>query len=210
MRLALAAEMQQRNRAQRLRVEIVGVSAKAARDVVECARPVGFTRIEFGEGVISGRAPRSIPRGFVEGAIGFVEAPLMAQGQAELIVGLAVVGVGVAMGQASDRAAEELLGLRELPALEVPRAKRCIAACVAGIAAESFAPIDLRAAGGVTILLEMQASQIELVVAGDFFGSGRLGRGFRCGGRSNFGRGVSQNSDAVLFKGDGEVAVAGD
>jgi hypothetical protein len=74
-----------------------------------------------------------------------------------LIVGFAVVGVGIAVGEAGDCGAEVMLGLRELAALEVPCAQGGVAAGVVGVAAEGLSPIDFGVARGVAVLLEVEA-----------------------------------------------------
>ena len=58
----------------------------------------------------------------------------------------------------------------EFAAVQMPAAQGKIAAAVAGVALDGLAPVDLRRAGGVAILLKVEAVQKELVVAGHFFG----------------------------------------
>src|ERR1017187_1616206 len=161
--------MTQRDRAKSLPVEIVCIGAKAARGMFKTLLPACSSRIQFGQSAVGRPAPRSVPGGLVERGIGLVEAALIAQDYTELIVCLAIVGVRIASRQPSNRSMQVRFGLCKLATLKVPRAKRSVAAGVAGIAANSFPPVRLRAACRMAVLLQVKTNQVQLIVARDLF-----------------------------------------
>ena len=65
-----------------------------------------------------------------------------------------------------------LFRLSKLAALEVPPAHRIIAAGIQGIAAQRLAPVNRGRTGGVAILFQVQAGEVEFVGAGDLAGAG--------------------------------------
>jgi hypothetical protein len=103
-----------------------------------------------------------------------------------VVVGFAVVRIGVAPGEALDGLAEMSFRQIKLTTAQMPETERVVAARVQRIAAQRLAPIKRRTARGVTILLQVQSGDVKLVGAGDVlwrrrFGCGR--RHFAFGGR---------------------------
>ena len=156
-------------------------------------RPVAAAAVDLGQRMIAGGRPGLVPGGLVERGVGFVVAAEMAAAQqAEVVERLAVVRIGVAPGEALDGLRKCVFGERELAALQMPEAQRVVAARVQRVAAQRFAPVERRAAGGVAILVEVQAGDEQLVGAGDVRRRGRLGGG---GGTSPFARGAGLAGD---------------
>ena len=84
---------------------------------------------------------------------------------------------------------------------QVPAAECQVAAAVAGIAAQGLAPVVLGLAGGVPVLLEVQAGEVQLVGAGH--GGRRGGFGGRClrGRLEGETGGLSQEGKGEIFHG---------
>src|SRR6185312_15277812 len=79
------------------------------------------------EGMKTGGGPRLVPGGFVKGFVGFVIAAEVAQTHSEMVIGLAVVGIGIAAREPFDGAAEIWLGFDELAAAQMRQAERDVA-----------------------------------------------------------------------------------
>src|SRR4029077_6589667 len=89
-------------------------------------------------------------------------------------------------GQCLDRLAEKLVRFCKFSPAQMPGTHRIVTTTVSGVAAERLAPIYVRMARDMTILIEVQTRDIEFVVALDFLWGTRLGRGwghFRLCGR---------------------------
>src|ERR1700677_3067692 len=142
--------------------------------MIEGGCPGTASAVDLSEAVIGGSAPGRVPRALIESLVGLVWTLQIRECQAEGVVRLAIRRIGVAHGEPGDGGAEIFLGIKEFTAIQVPAAEGKIAAAVAGVPLDGLAPIDLRSAGGVTILLKMEAGQKEFIVAGHFFGHGRL------------------------------------
>ena len=159
--------------------EVVRVKQQRTVQMFERFHPVLAAAINFRQRVITRRHPRLIPTRFVKRIIGFAIAAEMAQCQPKMIKRLAVVGIGVAPRLAFDDVAEMFFRLGKFAALEMPDAKRVVATRIQRIAAQRLAPIKHRRTRRVTILVEVQAGDEQLVVAADFNRRGRLGSGRR-------------------------------
>ena len=131
--------------------------------------------------------PGLAPRRFVKGVKSFIEPLLIPQGQAELIIGLPIAGVGVAHGQSLDRFPGQRFCFAEQTAHALESGHGDQAAAVSGVPTQSFLVVVLRTEGGVTVLLQMQAVQIELFVGLHFLRL-RSRRGRRGRLRLFFGR----------------------
>ena len=79
-------------------------------EMIQSGGPLGFCGIQFGQRMEAGGLPGLIPRGFVEGGVGFGSAILKTQAEAEIVVGFAVVGIRIAAGQPFDGLAEVFFG----------------------------------------------------------------------------------------------------
>ena len=102
-------------------------------------------------------------------------ASLHIEGQAQVVVRFAVIGVGVAPGQALRwPAGKTASASAELAAAQKQPAHRVVAAAVERVAPQGFLVIGLGRIGGVAILFQVQAVQEKLFVARDLCG-GRAG-----------------------------------
>ena len=78
--------------------------------------------------MVTGGLPGLIPSGFVKGGVGFGIAILKAQAEAEMVVGFAVVGIGIAAGETFDGLAKMFFGGGEFTTPEMPEAEGVVAA----------------------------------------------------------------------------------
>src|SRR5258708_11789128 len=78
-------------------------------------------------------------------------------------MGLAIVGIWVALGEACNRSTKMLLSFHEFAASHMPAADRVLSAAIACIPPNRFKPIGLWATRGMTILLEMQPDEKKLI-----------------------------------------------
>ncbi len=179
LRFGLATKTTQRNRANSLRIKVVGVGAKAVRDMLKALLPTCGAGVKLRESPVRGRTPCGVPCGFIESGIRLVEAALIAERQTELIVRLAVVRIRIAMRQARDGCTQMCFGQRKLAPLQVPRAQCGVGASVAGITEDGLAPVWLGAARCVPVLLQVKACEVEFVVARNLLGRRGNGRSFR-------------------------------
>jgi hypothetical protein len=132
---------------------------------------------QAGQGEAGGVLPGGVPAGLVERVGGLAVAALHHQREAEVVGGLAVVGVGVAGREPGDRRAEEGLGRGELAAAVEQQAQGVVAAAVAGVAPQRLLVVGLGAVGGVAVLLEVQPVEVQLLARRDLRRrAGRLGR----------------------------------
>ena len=178
-------------------VEMVGVEAKTAVEVIERDGPLGAPAVELRERVVGGGLPRLIPRGLVEGVIGLGVATEVAETNPQLIMRLPVGGVGVAEREPRDARPEMAFGVREFTAAKMPATEGEVATRVAGIAPEGLAPVKCRTARGVAVLLQVEPGDVEFVRTGDRGGRGRFGgRGRHRRWRRSAGR-VAEKFPAV-------------
>ena len=144
------------NAAQSTRAHVFRASDASARSQgLECPVEVATTRSNRRTRRLGCRLPAAVPGRLAERILGLVESVGHAEGHAEQVEGLALGGVGVSSGERGDRATEVALRVGELTAAEVPRAKCRVAATVLGVAPDSLAPVGLRGAGRVAVLLEV-------------------------------------------------------
>ena len=204
-----AIETAQDNHFEVARLEVIGVDAEGAIEVVESGGPITAGTVDLGESVEGGGLPGVVPGGFVESGVSVRVAVKEAEGNAEEVERFAVFGVGVVGGEGVDGVLKVSGGVGEFAAAEVPAAEGFVAAGVGRIAADSFTPISFRVAGSVAVLFEMQADEVELLVAGDIFGEGGFARG---GGDVGgfFGGGLVGNQRAIVGgDGDGDILRGG-
>ena len=158
------------------RPRVPGVRRERALQGLECPVEVAATRSNGRTGRLGCRLPAAVPGRLAERVLGLVESVGHAERHAEQVEGLALGGVRVSSGERRNRATEVALRVGELAAAEVPRAKCRVAATVPGLAPDSLAPVGLRRARRVAVLLEVAADQEQLFDRGDLVGRWRLGR----------------------------------
>src|SRR5512141_2758478 len=107
--------------------------------------PVLPLTIQLGKRMVTGRRPRLIPAGFVEGVVGGGVPPQKPQAQTQVVNRLAVVRVGIPPRQSRDGSPEMPLCDRKFPAPEVPQAKRIVAARVSRVSSQCLPPVNSRA-----------------------------------------------------------------
>ena len=72
------------------------------------------------------------------------------------------------VGRHGDGTAEVLLGCDELATPHIPAAKGVVTSSVAGVAAESFLPVEFGRTCGMAVLLQVEAVEEELFEGGYF------------------------------------------
>ena len=173
------------------RLHIHRVGDERAVDVFQRGGEVAAQAVDFGEGVVSGGLPGVAPDGFVVGGVGCVEIASELERLAQVEVDFAVARVGVAAGEFVDGGLEVIDGLGEVPAPEVDEAHRVVAAHVGGVFRQRGLPVRFRLDGGMAVLFQVQAGEVEFFDAVEGFrrGWGRLG--FRQFGLSRWSGGRS-------------------
>src|SRR6266540_2599600 len=143
--------------------------------MIERGRPLATQSVDFGQRVKRSRLPRLVPGGFVERGVRFRDFGLVElrrgerlkpQAESELIERFAVRGIWIPGGQPCNARAKVAFGTGELSATKMPAPKREVAARVARIPPQRFAPIIFRAARRMTVLLEMHSYDEQFVAAG--------------------------------------------
>src|SRR5262249_2146124 len=74
----------------------------------------------------------------------------------------------VSLRESGDGSAKMLFSLRKLSAAQMPEPHGIVAATVARVTAQRFAPIDFWTPRGMAILFEMHPCEIQLIGAGYF------------------------------------------
>ena len=116
---------------------------------------------------VAGVGPCLVPGGFPEELVGLGRLALIFLREGEVVDGLAVVRIGVALLRQTDSLAQIVLSLGETALADVPQAHGVQAANVVGVAAQSLLVVVGSLPGGVTILLQVHARQVELLVGLD-------------------------------------------
>ena len=162
--------------------EIVGVEFQCAGEMIEGLGEIFPPAVDLRQRMIRRPLPRRVPGGFIKRVVGIIVAAQETQRQAQVVMRLTIIRIGIARGQARDGRAKMFLRQVEFAPPQMVKAQRIVAAAIQRIAAERFAPVHHRIARGVAVLLQMQAGDVEFVGAGDVPWKRRLG-----GGRGNGG-----------------------
>ena len=142
--------------------------------MIERCIPIPARTVNFRQGMVTGSGPSLIPRRFVEGRISVVITLEVAQAQAKVIVGFAIVRIRIASRQSFDSSTKVRFGFREFTMAEMPQAHRIVAAGVQWVSMQRFAPVKHGRTCGVAVLIKMQPSNVELVSTRDVRRCGRL------------------------------------
>ena len=81
---------------------VMAVGVERGLEVVEGGRPIAALAVDGGELVVGATTPFVVPGGLVQGPVGGMLVAEPALGEAEVVVGFAADGVGVAAGEAGD------------------------------------------------------------------------------------------------------------
>jgi hypothetical protein len=149
--------------------EIIRVKSERAIEMLQRHLPVAARAVNFCQCMVAGGGPSLIPSGFVECVVSFVITTEVTQGQAEVIQRFAIVRVAIATGEPFNGFAKMAFGLGKFAAPEMPETNRVIATGIERVTPQRLAPVKRRTARGVTVLLQMQASDEQRIVAFDFF-----------------------------------------
>ena len=134
---------------------------------------------QLGAGELGRPAPRAGPGRLAQGLVGLVEAARRPQGQAQPVQGLAIVGIGIKPGEGGDGGAKAVDGELVFAPMTVPPAQGGVRADISRLPTERLAPVILGPPGGVVVLSEVHAGQVQLLGRGD--GGGRRGLARRAG-----------------------------
>src|SRR2546430_94797 len=108
-----------------------------------------------------------VPCGPAERVIRLLITAQVTQGESEIVVRFALARIGISCRQPSDGLTEMLLRLCKLTTPQVPEPHSIVAAIVPGVATQCLTPVGIRVAGRMSVLVEMQSRNIQLVVARD-------------------------------------------
>ena len=88
--------------------------------MIERCIPIPARTANFRQGMVTGSGPSLIPRRFVEGRISVVITLEVAQAQAKVIVGFAIVRIRIASRQSFDSSTKVRFGFRKLASAKMP------------------------------------------------------------------------------------------
>src|SRR5260221_13527339 len=137
--------------------------------------------IDLSQVIVRGRLPRVIPACLVECPRCFFETFLILQRKPEIVICIAICGVRITPRQPLNCAPKVRFGFAELPAFELQQPQGGVTPAIKRIAFQSFFPVRLWIACGMSVLLQMQASDVQLIARNNFLWKRRLGSGFREG-----------------------------
>ena len=109
------------------------------------------------------------PDGLEESIIGFVFLSLIPQGQAQIQIRFAVTGIGIVLRHPGNGCPEVCFGFLKPAPAQKQRAQRVVGPDIPGVTPESFPIIGIGEAGGMAVLLQMNAGQVQLFIGPDFF-----------------------------------------
>src|ERR1700757_4630889 len=128
-----------------------------------------------------GRLPRVIPGCLVEGRTCFFETFLILQRKSEIVICIAICGVRITPRQPLNCAPKVRFGFAELPAFELQQPQGGVTPAIKWIAFQSFFPVRLWITRGMSVLLQMQTSDVQFIARNNFLWKRRLGSGFGVG-----------------------------
>src|SRR5882724_5453420 len=118
--LAALAQLAQNQHFQVPRAQVVGIEPQRPIEMVKRRNPVLSQAINFRQSMIAGTGPGLIPRCLVEYIIGLVVTFEAAQGQAQVVKGLAIMGIRVPAGDPFYGFTKMALGLVEFAPTQMP------------------------------------------------------------------------------------------
>ena len=184
--LGAAARPPQDRRLQVARPQVARPGGEGPLELLEGRCLVAPEDGQLGEGMAGGAGPRHIPGGLGERVPSRLAEGVRLlrrrasrrgagpQGEAEEVVRLPVRRVGVARRGAGDRSPGVLLRREQLAATDVPAGHRRVRAGVAGIPTERLAPVVLGESRRVTVLLQVETGEVELLLEADLRRQRRL------------------------------------
>ncbi|MNW63098.1 hypothetical protein D3C74_412700 [compost metagenome] len=116
---------------------------------------VPVTGLQTREREVPRGPPGRVPRGLAERVACGLLVPRAGQDLAQEVVGLAVPGVGVAQGQASEGCLEVGPGVGVAPGATGAGGERHVGARVVGVAPQRLLPVGLGRAGRVPVLAQV-------------------------------------------------------
>ena len=133
--------------------EVIRVVVQGKPQVCFGGRPVTTGRVHLRQCVIRRRTPGQVPGRLVQRCIRLLPFAQVAERQTQMVVGLAVVRVGVERGERSNcRLRKCSRASSNSPAPQVPDAHGIVASRVARIAPQRLLPVQLRVPRGMAIL----------------------------------------------------------
>src|ERR1051326_5782625 len=122
-----------------------------------------------------GRGVPTAPRRVCRNQIGAAGTPrptpsiqLITQAKAEIVVRFTVRRIWISSGKSLNRVLKLDFSFAKFATAQMPKTQRIVAAGVKRITPPRLAPIEGRTSRCMAILLQMQAREIEFIVAGDF------------------------------------------
>ena len=163
-RLVLASGEPKHRSFQCQHLMVAAVASQTAVDFLQGIFEPAFLYRDAGS-LIEGSTPPGIaPRCFPEPFVCLVQHTLIAQRQGEVVERLTVVGIRIALIENFLGMAQIGFCFTEATTAQIPQPHLVEATIIVGVAAQGFLIIVSRIQCGMTILLQMQTCEIELVV----------------------------------------------
>src|SRR5258708_4490112 len=122
------------------------------------------TAVYFGQVIIRGRLPCVIPGRLVVRGTSLFQTFLVLQREAKIVICVAFGRVRVSVRLPLNRASKVPFSFGKLSAPQLHRAKGGITPAIERVACKSFFPVRFRVPRGMSVLLQMQTGNIQLVI----------------------------------------------
>ena len=142
---------------------VVAVADETTLQLVQRVLPAFLLRADAGRLIVAGIGPCLVPCGLPEAVVGLVHLPQHLTDDTQVEQRLAVVGVGVTFLLYLDSSLQIALSLLETGPTQIPQAHLHITAIVQRIATQRLLIIVEGTPCGVTILLQVQTCEVQLV-----------------------------------------------
>ena len=152
---------------------VVGTIDQSAIQFVEGIIEPFLCHRNLGSLEIAGICQSLVPSGFPEEFVSLIEPSLVFQCEGEMIDGLPVIGVRVALLREAHGLAQIGFRLGKASLADEPESHGIETTDVIGVAAQGLLIIVHRTPGGMAVLLQVQSGEVELLVGLHLFGQQR-------------------------------------
>ena len=162
-RLCLTSHSAQDGGFQGTRLVVVAVADECSFQLLKRLFPAFLIGTDAGGLIIAGIGPGLVPGRLPEAVVGRCLERHVTVGNTQVEQGLAIVGVGIALLHDADGGLQISLGFPEAGTSQIPQAHLHIAAVVQRVTPQGLLVIVECTPGGMAVLLQVQARQVQLV-----------------------------------------------